>query len=256
MSLIGIDLGQQLHQGRGVRRRRDGPRRAPVETCRGTDPSPATGRWTSANRGRRSGRPSPPSPPTRRSRRTRPSRSRSAPPGREVFPVAADGTPLGPCLMTADIRGDDVAAETAALHSPEEWFRLTGHMPRRMDPVNRALWWRRERPRRHGADALVHELARVLRAPAQRPAGGRLERRRARGRPTTSRRAAGPRSGSPRPGIDPAWLPEVQPNATPIGRDPARGRGRDGPAARRPSSSPAPTTPTPPRSAPPPWTPA
>ena len=30
--------------------------------------------------------------------------------GREVFPVAADGTPLGPCLMTPDVRGDDVAA--------------------------------------------------------------------------------------------------------------------------------------------------
>ena len=38
--------------------------------------------------------------------------------GREVFPVAADGTPLGPCLMTADVRGDEVAARTAALHSP------------------------------------------------------------------------------------------------------------------------------------------
>src|SRR5690242_13867807 len=40
--------------------------------------------------------------------------------GREVFPVAEDGTPLGPCLMTADTRGDDVAAETAARRSPEE----------------------------------------------------------------------------------------------------------------------------------------
>ena len=66
--------------------------------------------------------------------------------GREVFPVAADGTPLGPCLMTADTRGDDVAAVTATRHSPEEWFRLTGHVPRRMDPVNRALWWRATDP--------------------------------------------------------------------------------------------------------------
>ena len=34
--------------------------------------------------------------------------------GREVFPAAADGTPLGPCLMTADTRGDEVAETTAA----------------------------------------------------------------------------------------------------------------------------------------------
>jgi sugar (pentulose or hexulose) kinase len=66
--------------------------------------------------------------------------------GREVFPVGADGTPLGRCLMTADIRGDEVAAETVARRSPEEWFRLTGHVPRRMDPVNRALWWRQADP--------------------------------------------------------------------------------------------------------------
>ncbi len=66
--------------------------------------------------------------------------------GREVFPVADDGSPLGPCLMTADTRGDEVAAETAARRWPEEWFRLTGHVPRRMDPVNRALWWRAHDP--------------------------------------------------------------------------------------------------------------
>ncbi|TMD16976.1 MAG: hypothetical protein E6I96_03100 [Chloroflexi bacterium] len=66
--------------------------------------------------------------------------------GREVFPVSADGTPIGRCLMTADTRGDDVAAGTAARRSPEEWFRLTGHVPRRMDPVNRALWWRKTQP--------------------------------------------------------------------------------------------------------------
>ena len=41
--------------------------------------------------------------------------------GREVFPVAEDGTPLGRCLMTADTRGDEVAAETAGRRSPEEW---------------------------------------------------------------------------------------------------------------------------------------
>ena len=40
--------------------------------------------------------------------------------GREVFPVGADGTPLGPCLMTADTRGDEVAAETAARRHAED----------------------------------------------------------------------------------------------------------------------------------------
>ena len=73
--------------------------------------------------------------------------------GREVFPVAADGTPLGRCLMTSDTRGDEVAAMTVARRSPEEWFRLTGHVPRRMDPVNRALWWRPADPAsRRGPD--------------------------------------------------------------------------------------------------------
>src|SRR5260221_14468603 len=62
--------------------------------------------------------------------------------GREVFPVADDGTPLGRCLMTSDMRGDEIAAVTAARRSPEEWQRIAGHVPRRMDPVNRAPWGR------------------------------------------------------------------------------------------------------------------
>ena len=44
--------------------------------------------------------------------------------------------------MTPDTRGDDVAAGPRARRSAEDWFRLAGHVPRRMDPVNRALWWR------------------------------------------------------------------------------------------------------------------
>jgi xylulokinase len=136
--------------------------------------------------------------------------------GREVFPVAADGTPLGRCLMTPDVRGDDVAAETAARRSPEEWFRLTGHVPRRMDPVNRALWWRRTHP------AVVaktrwfmnwHEYYALLLS----------------GRPVVDWSDAGTwatydiSTGGwsaeriAETGVDPAWLPEVQPNASPIG---------------------------------------
>jgi sugar (pentulose or hexulose) kinase len=136
--------------------------------------------------------------------------------GREVFPVDDDGTPLGPCLMTPDVRGDDVAAETAARRSPEEWFRLTGHVPRRMDPVNRALWWRRTSPdvaaRAHWF-MNWHEYYSLLLS----------------GRPVVDWSDAGTwatydvASGNWSPerivetGIDPRWLPDVQPNATPIG---------------------------------------
>ena len=137
--------------------------------------------------------------------------------GREVFPVAADGTPLGPCLMTADRRGDDVAAQTAARHTPEEWFRLAGHLPQRMDPVNRALWWRRAEPetaRQARWFMNWHEYYAMLLS----------------GRPVADFSGAGAwatfdlqaRSWSPErvaeTGIDPSWLPEVQASGTPIGR--------------------------------------
>ncbi len=136
--------------------------------------------------------------------------------GREVFPVAADGTPLGPCLMTADARGDEVAAETAARRSPEDWFRLTGHVPRRMDPVNRALWWRKADPEVAAKARWFmnwHEYYALLLS----------------GRPVIDWSDAGAwatydvASGNwsadriAETGIDPKWLPEVQPNATPIG---------------------------------------
>jgi sugar (pentulose or hexulose) kinase len=136
--------------------------------------------------------------------------------GREVFPVGADGTPLGRCLMTADTRGDDVAAETVARHSPEEWFRLTGHVPRRMDPVNRALWWRKTQPEIAARARWFmnwHEFYALLLsglpvvdwsdagawATYDVEAGG-----------WSSDRIA-------ETGIDARWLSEVQPNAAPIG---------------------------------------
>jgi sugar (pentulose or hexulose) kinase len=137
--------------------------------------------------------------------------------GREVFPVAADGTPLGRCLMTSDTRGDEVAAETAARRSPEEWQRLTGHVPRRMDPVNRALWWRRTDPATVAKTRWFmnwHEYYALLLS----------------GRPVVDWSDAGTwatydvESGGwsseriAETGIDPGWLPEIQPNGTPIGR--------------------------------------
>jgi xylulokinase len=137
--------------------------------------------------------------------------------GREVFPVGGDGTPLGMCLMTSDTRGDDVAAETAARRSPEEWFRLTGHVPRRMDPVNRALWWRKTDPDVAARTRWFmnwHEFYALLLS----------------GRPVVDWSDAGTwatydvATGNwsaeriAETGIDPSWLPEVQPNGTPIGR--------------------------------------
>jgi xylulokinase len=137
--------------------------------------------------------------------------------GREVFPVAADGTPIGRCLMTADTRGDEVAAVTAARRSPEEWQRLTGHVPRRMDPVNRALWWRATHPETVAKTRWFmnwHEFYALLLS----------------GRPVVDWSDAGTwatydvATGSwsaeriAETGIDARWLPEIQPNATPIGR--------------------------------------
>jgi xylulokinase len=137
--------------------------------------------------------------------------------GREVFPVAEDGTPLGRCLMTADTRGDEVAATTAARRSPEEWQRLTGHVPRRMDPVNRALWWRETDPATVAKTRWFmnwHEFYALLLS----------------GRPVIDWSNAGTwatydvatAAWSPEriaeTGIEPGWLPEIQPNGTPIGR--------------------------------------
>jgi xylulokinase len=136
--------------------------------------------------------------------------------GREVFPVAEDGTPLGRCLMTSDMRGDEIAAVTAARRSPEEWQRIAGHVPRRMDPVNRALWWRSTDPETAARTRWFmnwHEFYAL-----------RLS-----GRPVVDWSDAGTwatydvATGNWSPeriaetGIDPRWLPDVQPNGSPIG---------------------------------------
>jgi xylulokinase len=136
--------------------------------------------------------------------------------GREVFPVAADGTPLGRCLMTSDTRGDDIAAETAGRRSPEEWQRVAGHVPRRMDPINRALWWRRHDPatisRAHWF-MNWHEFYALLLS--GRPVVDWSDA----GTWATYDVATGGWSAEriAETGIDPGWLPEIQPNGTPIG---------------------------------------
>jgi len=137
--------------------------------------------------------------------------------GREVFPVAEDGTPLGRCLMTADTRGDDVATTTASRRSPEEWQRLTGHVPRRMDPVNRALWWRATDPATTAKARWFmnwHEFYALLLT--GRPVVDWSDA----GTWATYDIAAGAWSAEriAETGIDPEWLPEIQPNGTPIGR--------------------------------------
>jgi xylulokinase len=136
--------------------------------------------------------------------------------GREVFPVDADGTPIGRCLMTPDIRGDDVAAITASRRSEEEWQRVAGHVPRRMDPVNRALWWRATDPATAARTRWFmnwHEFYALYLS----------------GRPVIDWSDAGTwatydlATGAWSPerivetGIDPRWLPEIQPNGSPIG---------------------------------------
>jgi sugar (pentulose or hexulose) kinase len=137
--------------------------------------------------------------------------------GREVFPVAADGTPLGRCLMTSDTRGDAVAAVTASRRSAEEWQRLAGHVPRRMDPVNRALWWRDTDPATVARTRWFmnwHEFYALLLS----------------GRPVVDWSDAGTwatydvatgdwsAERTAETGIDPTWLPDIQPNGSPIGR--------------------------------------
>jgi len=62
--------------------------------------------------------------------------------GREIFPADRHGKILGPCIMAGDIRGADIEKSTATKTGRNEWFSSCGHIPERMDPVNRLLWWR------------------------------------------------------------------------------------------------------------------
>lgn len=70
--------------------------------------------------------------------------------GREVVPVAEDGTPLGPLLRTADRRAATVRAQVDETTSEEAWVERCGHVPDHMDPMNRMLWWRETHPDVYG----------------------------------------------------------------------------------------------------------
>jgi sugar (pentulose or hexulose) kinase len=65
---------------------------------------------------------------------------------RENFPADARGSPLAACIMAADIRGEEYEIPPAGAILPERWSFSCGHMRERMDPLNRLLWWRKNRP--------------------------------------------------------------------------------------------------------------
>jgi sugar (pentulose or hexulose) kinase len=66
--------------------------------------------------------------------------------GREGFPARADGTPLGPCLRTADARRPATELASALPRPAAQWIRDCGHVPDHMDPTNRILWWAEQAP--------------------------------------------------------------------------------------------------------------
>ena len=66
--------------------------------------------------------------------------------GREGFPARANGTPLGPCLRTADARRPAIQVAAALDRSAEQWIGECGHVPDHMDPANRILWWAEQAP--------------------------------------------------------------------------------------------------------------
>jgi xylulokinase len=65
---------------------------------------------------------------------------------REAFPVDANGKALGHCIMTADTRESGLEKTILSQYPPETWFNFCGHLPERMDPICRLLWWEKNRP--------------------------------------------------------------------------------------------------------------
>jgi xylulokinase len=136
--------------------------------------------------------------------------------GREVFPVGADGMPLGHCLMTPDIRGDDIAAAVVAQRSPREWFDLCGHVPSRFDAVNRILWWSKTDP---ATTAKARWFMNWHEFYALRLAGRPVANESNASTWLTYDRATGGWSSEriAEVGIDAGWLPEIQRAGTVIG---------------------------------------
>lgn len=65
---------------------------------------------------------------------------------RENFPADSKGNPLGPCIMAADVRGNEFELPPQGVTLPESVSLSCGHMRERMDPFNRILWWKKNSP--------------------------------------------------------------------------------------------------------------
>jgi len=65
---------------------------------------------------------------------------------RENFPADSAGNPLMPCIMAADVRGEEFETATEGATLPEPSSFSCGHNRERMDPFNRLLWWQKYHP--------------------------------------------------------------------------------------------------------------
>lgn len=136
--------------------------------------------------------------------------------GDEVFPIDTQGTPLGPCILSGDVRGHDLEASTAQLASPTEWYIRCGHIPERMDPVNRILWWRKYAPEISSQTAQFlgwHEYltlclcGEAVTDPSLAGKWAIYDRK----------EQAWSAEGARHTGLDPAWLPRIEAWGTSLG---------------------------------------
>jgi sugar (pentulose or hexulose) kinase len=137
--------------------------------------------------------------------------------GREGFPALADGSPLGPCLRTADARRPRTDLAAALERPTAQWLRDCGHVPDHMDPTNRILWWQEQAPATMSRarwflgwheQVSLHLVGRSVIDPALASGFGIFDLA------TNSWSADRVKAL----GIDPALLPEIVPWATPLGR--------------------------------------
>jgi len=66
--------------------------------------------------------------------------------GDEVFLADQSGDPLTACVLSGDIRGENIEAATLQIDTLDRWYTACGHVPERMDPVNRLTMWRLNQP--------------------------------------------------------------------------------------------------------------
>lgn len=140
--------------------------------------------------------------------------------GDEVFPVDAQGNPLGPCILSGDVRGHELEANTAQLASPAEWYTRCGHIPERMDPANRILWWREHAPEISSQTAqflgwheylTLHLCGEAVTDPSLASKWAIYDQEQQTWSDEWTRCL----------GLDPAWLPRIKAWGTPLGEVPA-----------------------------------